>query len=100
MGLIRLKTCISCGEDNPYNAGKCNKCAEELHAGGFFSFNTCNFHRRWVCPECNRVNMEENGKCVCGYRAKGFLFSVLSSILKFLFWLIVFVFVIAIFGKK
>lgn len=92
--LRRLKTCISCAGHNPYDARKCNHCGDELHEGGLFS--KCNFHKQWVCPKCDEINMEANKKCMCGYDPQAQAQGCLSLILKILFWLIVFVFVIAI----
>jgi transposase-like protein len=67
MGITKLKTCKSCGHDNPDNARSCNSCAASLTETGLFT-KTGGHHKRWVCPDCNRINMEENKKCSCGYK--------------------------------
>jgi hypothetical protein len=56
------RTCKSCGHDNPDNANSCNSCARSLT--GVFSDN---YNRRWACPECPRINMADNSKCICGF---------------------------------
>lgn len=56
------RTCKSCGHDNPDNASSCNNCARSLT--GVFSDN---YHRRWACPKCSRMNMSDNSTCMCGF---------------------------------
>lgn len=63
---MKFRTCKSCGHDNPDDASKCNGCAKSL-TGAF----TDNFHSRWGCPDCGRVNMSANSKCICGYKVPG-----------------------------
>ncbi len=64
----KFRTCKSCGHDNPDNAKKCNGCGGDLFVG---IFDKENFHKRWGCPDCGRVNMEANSKCLCGYKVPG-----------------------------
>ena len=63
---IKLRTCKNCGHDNSDTASQCNGCAKSLT--GMFSDN---YHERWGCPSCSRVNMKENSKCLCGYKIPG-----------------------------
>jgi len=60
------RTCKRCGHENPDNARQCNSCGIDMFENGFFS-STYNYNRRWVCPECSRMNMEGNDSCICGF---------------------------------
>ncbi|RRD38926.1 hypothetical protein EII18_12675 [Comamonadaceae bacterium OH3737_COT-264] len=62
----RFKTCKRCSHDNAESAVKCNGCGNSL--SGIFSDH---HFKRWACPQCGRLNMEENSKCMCGHAKSG-----------------------------
>lgn len=72
----KVRTCKSCNHDNPDNASKCNNCAQSLT--GVFSDN---YYLRWQCPKCGRLNMDENGKCMCGHKEGCFISTAVCQIL-------------------
>lgn len=87
--MIRVSTCKSCGCDNAVYSSRCNNCGDKLYG---------NSYERWVCPNCNRINMMDNWNCLCGadreftFTDKFLLFVMLVAFLALALYLIYYLF--------
>ena len=66
MSVRQVKTCQSCGYDNQGDAARCNGCGT-----GFDGIFTAGYYRRWECPRCLKLSMDDNTKCLCGFKRSG-----------------------------
>lgn len=64
-------TCKNCGGDSPEGSSKCNHCGIGLYG----MFGGARFHKRWVCPQCDRLHMTSNRTCFCGYKKSSGFFA-------------------------
>lgn len=70
-GIIWVRTCNSCGFNNPGDSNTCNKCGTKLYVAASFPrlSDTHNYTRRWACPTCRSLNMSDNMTCFsCGFK--------------------------------